>query len=453
MRRGLLLLLALGAVACGSILGLGDYDIGGDLVDAGEASLDGGGPVTLDGGITISATTLAFPEGKCGEKKTLPLTLTNHSAVAVPLAVTAPANITVSGAMPSIPPNGTVTLAIDSMGVDAGTVTVDIAGQRFDLPITGKFAGPRLGVDTNQVDFGEIRHDLVSAPQTINLENTSDEDVTVTGIEAGKDFALVAPVLVPAHGKATASFTMTAGPGGDSITASAPLSTDKPVCDALPAIVFKGRRSPTDVTVGKSSVEVPCNNNGAALPVVVSNYGSASVTLAVKTQAPLNVNPLNASLLPGSADAPSQASFTVNFSAQTLGDYSYDLVITEGALPPRTVTVRVHLYGARLEYDTSQIDTDGGTVSRPATNVGNVPVCIHYALGGTDGTTLITLEPDEEFDPNVPGDIKVTTSTPSGAPHHQDHARLKLNAVPCAGATTAAPLCAGLSALDIYIRH
>ena len=64
MRRGLLLLLALGAVACGSILGLGDYDIGGDLVDAGEASLDGGGPVTLDGGITISATTLAFPEGR-----------------------------------------------------------------------------------------------------------------------------------------------------------------------------------------------------------------------------------------------------------------------------------------------------------------------------------------------------------------------------------------------------
>ncbi len=448
--RALFIVLALGAVACGSILGLGEYEISGD--SHAPTTSDGGdsGPVVLAGGITISTTSLAFPDGKCGEQKTLPIVITNASAAPVPLVVTAPAGITVDGSAPSIPAKGSVTLTIGTTGVDAGTITLKVGDQSYDVRFAGKFAGPRLALDTSTVDFGEIRHDLKSSPQTVNLENTSDEDVTVTGVAAGKDFMLDAPVTVSAHGKAVASFTMTAGPGGDPITASASLTTDKPVCDALPALVFKGRRSPTDVTVGKTSVQIACTG-GTQTPVVVSNYGANTVTIAVTAVAPVTVTPQNIQLGEGTGEMPATIGFNL-YGIPPLGDYSYSLQITEGALAPRTVTVQVHVYGAKMQYDTTQLSLDGGTtVSRPATNIGNVPVCLHYALGGGGGdSNLVTFEPDEQFDPNVAGDFKVTgTANPTG-PHHQRF-KFRPQAIACSGATAAAPLCAGLNEFDIDV--
>lgn len=448
MSRALFILLALSAVACGSILGLGDYEISGDASPA-STTPDGGGPIVLPGGITLSTTSLAFPDGKCGERKTLPIVVTNKNAAPIPLTVTAPAGITIEGSAPSIPANGSITLLISTMGVDAGNIGLKVGDQSYDVRFTGKFAGPRLALDTNTIDFGEIRHDLKSSPQTVSLENSSDEDVTVTGVAAGNDFALDAPVTVPAHGKAVASFTMTAGPGGDPITASASLSTDKPVCDALPALVFKGRRSPTDVTVGKTSVQIACTG-GTQAPVVVSNYGAKTVTIVATATAPLNVTPVNMQLGPGTATTPTTANFTL-YGIPAMGDYSYDLQITEGELAPRTVTVQVRIFGAKMQYDTTQLSVDAGTPAvRPATNIGNVAVCLHYTLegGGGGDSAIITLEPDEQFEPNVAGDFKVSGTPNPNGPHHQRF-RFRPQAVACSGATAAAPLCASLQAFDI----
>jgi hypothetical protein len=447
--RGLIFTCAIGAVACGSILGLGDYEIGGEPAIAPEAGM----AVEASGGITLSTASLAFPEARCGERKTLPIVVTSTSASALPLTVTAPNGVTVEGAAPNVPANGSITLTIGTTGVDQGKITIKAGTQSFDVAITGKFQGPELAIATSTLDFGEIRHDRPSDPQTLALENPSDEDVTVTGITAASDFTLDEPVTVPAHGNATASFTMAAGPGGDPITESASLTTDKPLCDSLPPIVFKGRRSPSDVTVSRSSVNVPCNANGQAPPVVVRNYGAQYVTIAVKTQPPLGVSPMSTGIGPGTGDTPTSASFTVGFSTQTLGDYTYDLVITEGDLAPRTVTIQVHLYGAKLQYDTSaQLTLDAGTtLSIPATDVGNAAVCMHYDLGGTDGTGSVTVEPDEQFDPNVPGDIEVTARPSSGGDARHDRVHVRPRAVPCPGATAATPLCAGLPEIDVDV--
>jgi hypothetical protein len=435
----------MGAVACGSILGLGDYEIGSDSPIASD------GGAAFAGGITVSTTSLAFPEGKCGEKKTLPVVVANTTDAAVPLTVSAPSGITVEGTAPNIPAKGNVTLTIGTSGVDHGTVTLKVGAQSFDLPITAKFVGPRLGLDTTTIDFGEIRHDRKSDPRTLDVENTGDEDVRITGVTAGSDFVLDAPVTVPAHGKATASFTMTAAPAGEPIAASGALATDKPICDPLPPLVFKGLRSPSDVTVSTTSVQAACVG-GQQTPVKVSNYGSQQVTVTVTTKPPVNVTPGSFQLAAAdSPDTPSTASCSL-YGIPPLGDYTYDLVITEGALPPRNVTIGVHVFGAKLQYDTSKILLDAGTtVSRPATNVGNVPVCIHYELAGGDQQSVVA-EPDEPFEPNVLGGIEVTGVVIPGAPTHQRF-RLRPQAIACAAAAAASPLCAPLPELDVELGN
>lgn len=446
MARVLVYVLASSVMACAAITGLGDYEIGEDapVMDGG-----GGGAVTLEGGISLSTTSLAFGEARCGETKTLPIMITNAGVSAVPLEVTPPPGVGIEGAAPSVPAGGSVTLRVSTTTTENGTLTVRLGSQSLAVAFSSTFHGPKLALGSSVLDFGELRHDTVSAPQSLALTNDGDEDLSVSALEPGGDFALAAPVRVPAHGTAGASITMTAGPAGDPITTSVRLTADKPTCNGSPSVVLKGRRSPTDVVVDPTRVELVCTAGAPPPPVNVKNYGGRSVSLQAKFQAPLTVSPTPVNLAPGSPGNPSTLQLNSFINSTQAGDYAYDLSISEGDLPPRTVRIDIKLIGAYLQIDNAAVPVKaGGSAAKPVKNTGNVPVCIHYEVKNQGADQTPPLEADEQFDPGVVGDVKLTL--PPG--YSKAITRIHLNNVACKGKPSPAPLCNAGSINDVEFQ-
>ncbi|MFO0739287.1 MAG: hypothetical protein U0270_25550 [Labilithrix sp.] len=448
MARVLVYVLASSVMACAAITGLGDYEIAQDA--PAPVTDGGGGAVTLEGGISLSTTSLAFGEARCGETKTLPIMITNAGASAVPLEVTPPPGVGIEGAAPSVPAGGSVTLRVSTTSTENGTLTVRVGSQSLAVAFSSTFHGPKLALGSSVLDFGELRHDTVSPPQSLALTNDGDEDLGLSALEPGGDFVLAAPVRVPAHGTASASITMTAGPAGDPITTSARLTADKPTCNGSPSVVLKGRRSPTDVVVDPTRVELVCTVGAPPPPVTVKNYGGRPVSLQAKFQAPLTVSPTPTNLGPGSPGNPSMLQLNSFINSTQAGDYAYDLSISEGDLPPRTVRIDIKLIGAYLQIDNAAVPLKpGGSAAKPATNTGNVPVCFHYEVknpGGAD--QLPQLEADEQFDPGVGGDVKL--SVPPN--YSKSLTRIHLNNVACKGKPSPAPLCNAGSIDDLEFQ-
>lgn len=232
------------------------------------------------------------------------------------------------------PDTGTVTLTTDS----GRTLTVNVQG-------CGATAGIGVGAGQTSFDFGNVRVNTRSSPQSLTLSSSGPADLQVTRFNLPTDFA----ISTESDGGTTLPLTIGAGsskfvyltynPTTLGAVSGAQLSIESNASNALGAIALSGKGvdghlAPTpDAGANFSSVDV--HGPGAQATVVLTNDGEAPVvinTVTVPASAPFSISGLN----PGTTVLPKgNISFTASFQPPARGFFSTTANIgTDSVLSP-----------------------------------------------------------------------------------------------------------------------
>jgi len=278
-----------------------------------------------------------------------------------------------------IPAGGIIVVHLRATPTKAGSfggqVIVRVGEHTTQVPVQVTVEGGSLAFTPNLIDFGEVRQNTPSQPQTIELENSGTQAVNVLGLVAASpdpsgrfEVDLGAGSLnIPPGEKATATATFYPGDAGPPVSVELVPNTQVPTCGELPKLTLRGTSVNQDVTVNPVSLdfgEVDCvSPGGATKTITVSNYASAPATFTVS--------------------APPASWFTVAADDTTVP-------AANGTTPStRTITVALKPVGADIGSHAEPIAIDvtspiskQTTVTASVKSVGGVIVAVPKTLSG-----------------------------------------------------------------------
>ncbi len=430
-----LLLAATGAlvalVACAKIAGLEDPDPsarGGDGEDTGT------GPQS-SAQVAVSPASVSL-DTSCaggGDRATAHVTIENKASTDADYELEVPegsafalrdaADASVGKLTGKIPANGVVLVYLRATPTRAGTfdgqVIVRVGGYATQVPVKVTVDGGALAISPNLVDFGEVRQQTTSAPQTIEIENTGTKPVNLLGLAtvppggASADFTVdlgAGSVNIAPGQKATATVTLAPGPAGPPVSAVLEPTTQEPTCGELPKLTVQGTRVNQDVTVNPVALdfgEVPCvSAGGATKTITVSNYANvaASFTVSAAASAWFDVAADALTVPPANGSTPSTRTITVTLKpvGQGIGSHVDPIEIDVTSPNPKktTATATVKSVGGIIEASPltlSGFRPDQSKRSFAVRNTGNKYVYVrHFSTnanafvvsGSTDETPL-----------------------------------------------------------------
>jgi hypothetical protein len=143
--------------------------------------------------VTLTPTSLAFPNVPLNTASSLPVTVKNTGAASLNIS-----NIAITGTVPSdfsqtntcsgpIAVNATCTITVTftptTIENQTGTVTLtdNAANSPQTVPITGNGAEAAVDISPSQLTFGSQKVGTTSPPQTITLENFGNATLNITG--------------------------------------------------------------------------------------------------------------------------------------------------------------------------------------------------------------------------------------------------------------------------------
>jgi hypothetical protein len=170
-----------------------------------SVSLTGTGKAGALPAVTLSPTTLSFPNVALNTPSSQPVTVKNTGAA--PLTIS---NIAITGTVPSnfsqtntcsgsIAVNATCTITVTftptTIENQTGTLTLtdNAPNSPQTVPITGNGAEAAVDISPSQLTFTSQKVGTTSAPQTITLENFGNATLNLTGV------SITGPFLVSAN--------------------------------------------------------------------------------------------------------------------------------------------------------------------------------------------------------------------------------------------------------------
>jgi urease beta subunit len=409
-RAASLIVLALGAVAaCAKIADLeGSYP-------SFPADGNGGTLPTTPEGITVSPATLEIATS-CGvTSDSSAIAIANTGAVEQPYEVQVPkgSSLTLRDDKGTIGPvvSGVVApgqvvqvvavVTSSKPGTNETDVFVTTAGRLQVVKARVTIKGAALSLTPALIDFGEVRQNTAAPPQTVEIENTGNEPVTIEGwtsttrtADAGApDFTMSsASIPIQPGQKGQATVTFEPKPAGPEVTAELTPKTTGTLCGDPPKIRLEGTRVNAEVTVSPGGFDfgdVACNAvSNATRTLTISNYSNQDANATVTLPADswftiLDLAPLT--IRKGRADKPTTATITVGLKQlpSTLEDHTEQLSITLTGpeTTTKTVSTRVRTVGAILEVTPATLDefTPGETKEFTIRNTGNKFIAVRVA--------------------------------------------------------------------------
>lgn len=293
MRSGSIQLLSSGVLcllvcACASIVNLENSTPPNGGGDSDGSS--GGIPAAIDLGEVKSK--LVLPEVRCGQSAAAAIAIKNTTTTPLDYEVTPPEGgvFTLRDGPTSgkgrVDPGQQAQVFIQvtssKPGENQGQILVRTNDRVDAIDVTAMVKGADLSISPPLIDFGEVRYETTTPPQSIEIENSGNEPASITGFGTSTDFTLGgAPITVAPGEKKTIPVTFTPGPAGEPIKVDLAPATEAPTCNALPKLVLQGRRVSTDVLVSPLTAdfaEVECLTTSPLTKIItIQNYGTMSV--------------------------------------------------------------------------------------------------------------------------------------------------------------------------------
>jgi hypothetical protein len=419
------------ALACARLAGLDDPDP--PASNGSGSSPDSGSPgVILGDGITLKPESIALTTSCAGNDDAQYISLENQGDKDWPYELQVPegsafqlrdgADASVRSLTGTLPAKRILLVYLRVTSTKAGNfggqVIVRVGEHTKSIPVNVTMNGGALAISPTLVDFGEVRQNTASPPQTVEIKNTGTEAVNVTGLgaAAGSDagtefdvsFGSAASVNIPPGETANATVTLVAGPAGAKVTSTLEPRTQSPTCGELPTLTLSGTRVNTEVTVNPISLgfgSVGCGVGGATKTVTISNFSNmpASFTAAAPAISWFTVDPASGTVPREMMGVPGTATVTVTLKpVPTFGNRTdaIDIIVAE---PAKTTTVLASVMGKGAVLSISPMTLSGfapdETKSYLVRNVGNDFIYVRNTSSDgaftVDGTTA--LFPDNPF--------------------------------------------------------
>ncbi|MGH9400512.1 MAG: choice-of-anchor D domain-containing protein [Terriglobia bacterium] len=331
-------------------------DVAGNISIVSDASNSVlGVPLSANGVTTqvaITPPSLNFGSVAVGANSSQPLTLTNTgtSVVTVSQITAAGTGFSVSG--PSLPltlaAGQSVGLTVAFSPATASTVSgsISILSDASSLPLTislsGAGATQLLAVAPASLNFGSVAMGGNNSGQTITLSNTGSAAVTVSQANvAGAGFRLsgLSLPLSLGAGQSTAfqvNFSpTTAGSAAGSVSIISNAS-DSPLLIPVSGSGITSQLTASPASLNFSNVQV---GNNSALPLVVTDTGSATVTISQATTSGAGFS-VTGPALPLTLAAGQNTSFSVTFHPASSGSVTGGIsVISNAANSPTNASL------------------------------------------------------------------------------------------------------------------
>lgn len=408
-------------VACASIAGLEDPD---EAPSNGGA--DGGDGRQPAPGISVTPEALTLTASCAGAGDPAFITIKNDNdttasyELQVPegsaFALRDPSDASVANVKGSVPPKGLVLVYLRATPTKAGNfpgqVIVSVNGEVTQVPVQVTVNGGSLSFSPDLVDFGEVRQQTTSPPQTIEIVNTGTEAVNVLGLvqapasDAGAEFAIdtgTGSLNIAPGGKATATATLLPGAAGPPVSAVYEPQTQEPTCGALPKLTLEGTRVNQDVTVNPVSLdfgEVDCQSaGGATRTITVSNYATnmpAEFAVTTPPNSWFEVSADSTSVPPANGAEPGKRTITVKLKAvgSAMGNHSDPIEVdVKSPVPGKKTTATASVKSVGGVLSISPVTLSGFSMDQTRSfgvrNTGNKFVYVRHTSSNTNAFTIV----------------------------------------------------------------
>ena len=315
-----------------------------------------------------------------------------------------PGDFSASSCPANLPTGGTCTIAVTCKPTTTGARTATLT-QSFtngvpsvtsSLTCTGDAIVPTLSLTPTLIAFGNVQQGSPSTSRTIQLENTSAGNLTLTSIlPTGANAADVGitshcgatPVVIAAGNICTVDVTMTPSTVGDE-TAAVTFTTDAASSPDSTALTVTGTSvpvarillSPSSVSFSPPSYTVNKSTSPAQV-VTANNIGNANLLISNVALSGPNASSFTMSNGCGAVLPAGNCSVTVNCAPQVAGSLTASLVFTDNdATVTQTVPLSCtgkngkgkHSLGvSAINFGNTTVGTTSGTAALTISNIGD----------------------------------------------------------------------------------
>lgn len=291
---------------------------------------------------SVTPASLSFGTVEVGFRSTATLTMSNTGTSAVTVSqVSATGNgFSVTG--PSLPVTLTggkaaifevaFTPATATPSTGGVSIVSDASSAPVTIPLSGAGATLLLALSPANVSFGNIAAGS-SSTQTVTLSNTGTAPVTVSQATASTGFSisgLSLPMTLAAGQSASFNAVFTPTAAGN---ATGSISVVSNASNSPAAIALSGTSSTQSLSLNPTSLSfgnITIGNN-SVLPVVVTNTGTASITISQANTTPGTGFSLTGPSLPITLAAGQNTTFNVTFTPTTAGSATSNLSVVSNA--------------------------------------------------------------------------------------------------------------------------
>ncbi len=357
--------------------------------------------------ISLEPASISLPPQTLNTSTTTPLAISNLGTGALKISQLAISGdnanefAIVGPSLPAvIPPGNTIQASIRFLPTAKGTRSAvlnlvhdaDAGPDSVPLTGTGTASGPAINVVPWSVDFGAQRVNSASMPAVVVVENTGNDNLTISKMTVsganGSEFAVngpAMPVVVPAGGSVpvTATFAPTA-PGARSAT----LSIESDAAGAPHAVALSGSGTAPVINVNPAALDFGNQvvlTASAPKTLVITNVGSAPLTITGIDVAPPTVQfPVAKPFLPLTLAPGGSVSVSVLFGPTAAISYSTNLVIShDGVGSPTQVPLSgtgvvpgISFSPSSVQFGNQQLNTTSPPSNITVTNTGTATLVI-----------------------------------------------------------------------------
>ena len=266
------------------------------------------------------------------------------------------------------------------------------------VPLTGTATGPVATLSKSSLAFGNQMVNTTSAPQTVNLSNTGEATMSITGLSItgtnGSSFSKTSTcgVTLGAGVSCTISITFTPASVG-SVSAALSISDNADGSPQTVSLSGTGMApvasiSPASVTFGVQAV----NTSSSASVVTLRNSGNATMTISSTAITGTNAGDFSRTTTCGSSlGAGSSCTISVTFKPTAVGTRTASVSITDNAAgSPQTVPLTgtgtgVSLTPSSLTFSSRSVGTTSTAQTVTLRNVGTAALTgVSTSLTGTN---------------------------------------------------------------------
>lgn len=401
-------------------------------------------------GVTIRPAKLELSAACNVESAPSSITLENGSDKAVPYEIHMPESgvLAIKGGDPKVA-SGTVeagkifTVNVVAVAAPApatleSSVIVTTNGKDQSIPASVLSKGATLKVTPKLTDFGQVRQNTTIEPRTLELENTGNEPVNVSGWTGGGanpgDFMISGgSIVVAPNAKQTATVTFQSGQAGPAVSATFTPTTTDPTCTPVEGVEVKGERVSSNVIVSTGSIDfgtVDCNSNpNATRTVTISNYSPTPANVSIALGNPAFVLSETIVTVPaGSTGNPSSKIITVSLAqpiGATPGPQATNITfsITGPETVTRTVSATMRIEGAVVTVSPTTLTGFSTTQTKKTfrvQNVGDGPISLNVASSSGDFavTSGVLLGEKGSFFPSESANMTVELKNTNAGMHN-----------------------------------